>query len=105
MAVSSGKLLQPETVKLLQTSQRLASGEETGYGLGWQLESLSVAGEPARMAGHGTKNDFIGGTAYLMTFPEHGIVVAAMTNISFADTKSIALKIAEVFAARASRQQ
>jgi serine beta-lactamase-like protein LACTB, mitochondrial len=102
---AQGKLLQPATVKLLQTSQRLASGEETGYGLGWNLESVSLAGEPARMAGHGTKNDFVGGTAYLMTFPEHGIVIAAMTNISFADTKSIALKIAEVFAARASRQQ
>jgi serine beta-lactamase-like protein LACTB, mitochondrial len=105
MAVSGGTLLQPDTVKLLQMSQRLASGEETGYGLGWKLESVSLAGKPARMAGHGTKNDFIGGTAYLMTFPEHGIVVAAMTNVSFADAQSIALKIAEVFAARGSRQQ
>ena len=52
------------------------------------------------MAGHGTKGDFIGGTAYLMTFPDRGIVVAVMTNISFADTKSIALKIAEAFADR-----
>ena len=33
MAINSGKLLQPATVELLQTSQRLASGEESGYGL------------------------------------------------------------------------
>jgi CubicO group peptidase (beta-lactamase class C family) len=31
MAMNSGKLLQPATVALLQTSQRLPSGEETGY--------------------------------------------------------------------------
>jgi hypothetical protein len=33
-----------------------------------------------------------------MTFPERELAVAVMTNTSFADTKSIALKIAEVFA-------
>ena len=32
-----------------------------------------------------------------MTFPERGIV-AVMSNISFADTKSIALNIAQAFA-------
>ena len=45
MAINSGKLLQPATVQLLQTSQRLASGQETGYGLGWDLETVAVAGE------------------------------------------------------------
>ena len=100
MAVSSGKLLQPETVTLLQTPLRLRSGEETGYGLGWKIETLPLVGEPTRMAGHGTKADFIGGATYLMTFPERGIVVAVMSNTAFADTRSIALKIAEVFAGR-----
>jgi serine beta-lactamase-like protein LACTB len=100
LAVSSGKLLQPGTVTLLQTPLRLRSGEETGYGLGWKVETLPLAGEPARMAGHGTKADFIGGTTYLMTFPERGIVVAVMSNTAFADTRSIAVKIAGVFAAQ-----
>ena len=50
------------------------------------------------MAGHGSKGEFIGGTTYLMTFPERGMVVAVMSNISFADTKSIALNIAQAFA-------
>jgi hypothetical protein len=49
------------------------------------------------MAGHGSKKEFIGGTTYLMTFPERGLVVAVMANISFADTKSIALNVAESF--------
>ena len=59
---------------------------------------LPLAGGSARMAGHGSKEDFIGGTTYLMTFPDRGLAVAVMTNTSFADTKGIALRIAEVFA-------
>ena len=98
MAVSGGKLLQPATVKMLQTPQRLASGEETGYGLGWKLDTVPLAGQPTRMAGHGTKQDFIGGTTTLMTFPERGIVVAVMSNTSFADTSSVASSIAQAFA-------
>jgi len=97
MAVSSGKLLQPATVELLETSQRLRSGQQTEYGLGWKLETLPLAGGPARMAGHGSKADFIGGSSYLMTFPERSIVVAVLSNISFADMKSVGLKIAEAF--------
>jgi hypothetical protein len=32
-----------------------------------------------------------------MTFPEYGIVVAVTSNISYADTSSLAVKIAEAF--------
>jgi serine beta-lactamase-like protein LACTB, mitochondrial len=98
MGINGGKLLKPGTVQQLQTPQRLPSGAETGYGLGWDLETLPLAGQPTRMAGHGSKEEFIGGTTYLMTFPERGLVVAVMANISFADTKSIALNIAQAFA-------
>ncbi len=98
VGAQGGKLLKPGTVQLLQTPQRLASGEETGYGLGWEIETHPLAGQPTRMAGHGSKEEFIGGTTYLMTFPERGLVVAVMTNISYADTKSIALNIAQAFA-------
>jgi serine beta-lactamase-like protein LACTB, mitochondrial len=97
MAINSGKLLQPATVKTLQTSQRLASGEETGYGLGWDLETVSLAGASTTTVGHDGEF-FIGGSTSLMTFPERGLVVAVTTNISFADTSSVALKIAQAFA-------
>jgi serine beta-lactamase-like protein LACTB, mitochondrial len=98
MAVTRGTLLQPATVDLLQTRQRLASGQETDYGLGWTIETVPLAGQPTRMTGHGTKADFIGGTTSLLTFPERGIVVAVMSNVSFADTKSIGVGVAEAFA-------
>jgi serine beta-lactamase-like protein LACTB, mitochondrial len=100
MAFNSGKLLQPATVKTLQTSQHLASGEETGYGLGWDRDSVSLAGESTTMVGHDGEF-FIGGSTSLTTFPDRGIVVAVTTNTSFAETGPIALKIAQAFAERA----
>jgi serine beta-lactamase-like protein LACTB len=96
LAISRGKLLQPATVQLLQASQRLPSGEETGYGLGWDLETAALAGGQTRMAGH--DGDILGGTvASFMTFPD-GLVVAVTSNISYADTYAVGLKITEAFA-------
>jgi CubicO group peptidase (beta-lactamase class C family) len=97
MGINGGKLLQPATVQLLQTSQRLASGEETGYGLGWDLETVTLGGERTRAVGH--DGDTLGGRVVsLMTFRERGLVVAVASNISYADTFGLAVKIAQSFA-------
>lgn len=99
LAMNHADLLQPATIGLLQSSQRLASGEETDYGLGWDLETVSLAGAPAHAFGH--DGDVLGGmAASLVTFPEHGIVVAVTANISYADTSAIARTIAQAFVAR-----
>jgi CubicO group peptidase (beta-lactamase class C family) len=100
MAIDGGRLLQPATVQLLQTPQRLPSGEETGYGLGWDLETVALAGEQTVLVGH--DGESLGGmVASLMTFREHGIVVAVTSNISYADTFGVALAIAQAFADQA----
>jgi serine beta-lactamase-like protein LACTB len=97
MAINGGRLLQRATVQLLQTSQRLASGQETGYGLGWDLETVALAGAQTDVVGH--DGESLGGmVASLMTFPQHGIVVAVTSNISYADTFAVGLKIAQAFA-------
>ena len=102
MAINGGKLLQPATVQLLQTPQRLPSGEETGYGLGWDLESATLAGQQTHVVGH--DGDVLGGTvASLMTFPERGLVVAVTSNTSYADTFAVGLKIAEAFTTQQRR--
>ena len=102
MAINSGTLLQPATVQLLQTPQRLPSGQETGYGLGWDLETVALAGEQTRIVGH--DGESLGGmVASLMTFRERRIVVAVTSNISYADTFGLAVKIAEAFAEHGSR--
>lgn len=98
-AMLHGTLLRPETVTQLQTSQRLASGEETGYGLGWDIETVDLGGGPTRWVGHdGTS---LGGTvASLIMFPERGMVIAVLSNTSYADTEALAISVARVFTSR-----
>ena len=91
-----GRLLQPATVRLFQTSQRLTSGQETGYGLGWDLEAVTLAGRQTTVVGH--DGDLLGGRAVsFMTFPEAGIVISVASNTSYADTFAIATKVAQAF--------
>lgn len=100
--LSVGKLLQPDTVQLLQTEQRLSSGEATGYGLGWNLETVTLAGEQTTLVGH--DGELMGGmVGSLMTFPKQGIVVSVTSNIAFADTYDIGVKLAQAFADKAKR--
>ena len=102
LAINGGTLLQPATVRLLQTSQQLTSGQETGYGLGWDLDTVTLAGKPTQAAGH--DGELLGRRVVsLMMFREAGIVVAVMSNISYADTPALALKVAEAFAQPARR--
>ena len=104
MALNGGRLLQSATVHLLQTPQRLASGQETGYGLGWDLETVDLSGEPTVVVGH--DGESMGGmVASLMTFPKQGMVVAVTSNISYADTFALGLKIAQTFADQAANKQ
>jgi CubicO group peptidase (beta-lactamase class C family) len=97
LAIQGGKLLKLATVQLLQTSLRLPSGEKTGYGLGWDLETAELAGTQTTLVGH--DGDMMGGrVASLQTVPDRGIVVAVTSNIGYADTFTIAVKIAQAFA-------
>jgi CubicO group peptidase (beta-lactamase class C family) len=100
MTLTDGKLLQAATVRRLQRPQQLASGEETGYGLGWMLDSVELAGERVRLVSHASRT-IEGASTSFLTFPEKGIVVAVTANISFADTRSIALGIAQIFGQQA----
>jgi CubicO group peptidase (beta-lactamase class C family) len=102
LAIQGGKLLQPATVRLLHTSPQPASPQKTDHGLGWDLYSVTLAGEPAQAVGLDgeLRGQRVGS---LMIFREAGIVVAVMSNISHADTQSLALKVAEAFAQAAPK--
>jgi len=97
MAVNSGKLLQPVTIRTLQTPQVLASDEQTRFGLGWELETHPLAGASTRLAGSNDSRS-VGGSTSLLTFPDRGIVVAVMTNTTFGETRGLGLRVAQVFA-------
>ena len=96
IGMQSGALLRPETISLLQTSQRLPSGAETGYGLGWDLETITINGRPTRVIGH--DGEVQGGrVATFMTLPDAHVTIAVLANTSYADTTAIATRIAEAF--------
>ena len=96
-AMNHGALLKPATVQLLQTSHRLRSGSATGYGLGWDLETATLLGKSTPTIGY--DGESIGGTiGSFLIFPEHGVVVALLTNTSYVDSYNLAVKVAEAFA-------
>jgi serine beta-lactamase-like protein LACTB, mitochondrial len=70
-----GKLLRPETLQLLWTSQHTTDGKATGYGLGWGTATDSAG---RRWVGH--TGGSMGGTAYLFMYPEQKLVVALLVN-------------------------
>lgn len=96
LGLHSGELLKPATVEMLQTPQRLASGQETLYGLGWEIGELLVDGKPVRSAGH--SGVVLGGdVADLRIYPERGVAVAVLSNISHAKTRRLGERIAAEF--------
>jgi CubicO group peptidase (beta-lactamase class C family) len=74
----SGEFLKPSTRALIFTSQKDATGKETGTGLGWRIARIS--GE--LVYHHG--GDAMGGRAFLLLRPEHDVAVAVVCNLSFA---------------------
>jgi serine beta-lactamase-like protein LACTB len=100
-ALDAGRLLQPATVDLFRTNQRLRSGKETGYGLGWDLETVTLGGKPTPVVGHDGEI-LAGPVASLMVVRDRKLVVAVISNTSYADTPALALKVAEAFAQPAS---
>jgi CubicO group peptidase (beta-lactamase class C family) len=113
-AMMGDALLDPATVEELQTPVRLASGESTGQTLGWAVRRVPMGadGTPTRIVGQGlgdaVRRSFLsattvgghvsGGTASLMTVPEHRIAIAVVTNVSGAENVSLlSARLAEVF--------
>ena len=113
-AMMGDALLDPATVEELQTPVHLASGESTGQALGWvvQRAPMGADGTPTRIVGQGlgdavrrsilsaTKvgGHVTGGTASLMTVPEHRIAIAVATNVSGAENVSpLSARLADVF--------
>ena len=95
-------LLRADTIAAFQTPTRLVSGASTTYALGWTVNSVRLAGEPARIVRH--RGSPAGGTVSLLTFPDLGLAIAAAANV--ADARGVdpfALEIAEAFTRRGNR--
>ena len=97
-------LLKADTIALLQAPLRLASGASTDFALGWKVERVQLNGAPARMVAH--RATPMGGTTALLMFPDHRLVIAAVSNVS--DAQGVApfgVKVAEAFVRSAKEQR
>lgn len=87
-ALAGGRLLDPATFEEMRTPYLLASGEETGYGMGLSLES--VAGHEC--VAHG--GDIFGFTSFLAYFPEGELAIAALSNSEALHAKGVVEELA-----------
>ena len=91
-------LLQPgflkaDSLKLLFTSQKTKSGEETGYGMGW-----GITKSPSGRVVYEHSGGSIGGSSQLMVYPETHVVVALVTNLTSREWNAAEVEaVAEMF--------
>lgn len=90
-----GDYLQAESLALLTTSQVTNNGKKTNYGIGWR------SGEDKKgRKWHGHSGGSVGGTSYLIIYPEEEIVVVTLVNLSSARLNNLPFRIAEQFLSR-----
>ncbi|MCB0630529.1 MAG: serine hydrolase domain-containing protein [Saprospiraceae bacterium] len=84
--------LNEETWKLFTTSQVDNSGKKTNYGIGWR-SGEDNKGRP--WFGH--SGGSVGGTSYLLLYPDQDIVVVTLVNLSSAKLNNLPFRIANQF--------
>ncbi|MCY4400068.1 MAG: serine hydrolase [Gemmatimonadetes bacterium] len=85
--------LEAETLDLLFASQRLRSGQETGYGIGWRT---STNGRGERIISH--TGGSVGGRTVLTANRDTGLIVAIVANLSSAPMSiGLAARVEEIF--------
>ena len=94
LAHLSDAQLTHETIELMWTSQATSDGDETGYGIGWSVQTDS---ENRRLIRH--SGGSVGGTTELRIYPDQGFVIAAISNTSSAGLTPLADEVVEVFLA------
>jgi serine beta-lactamase-like protein LACTB, mitochondrial len=69
--------LKAETLSQWLSSQKTSDGNETGYGMGWRVGNLEN-----KYPWFGHSGGSIGGTSWLVVFPEHEVIVVIFGNMS-----------------------
>lgn len=97
LARFASQLLQPgylsrETLEAMWTPQRTASGEDTGYGIGWR-SGRDAAGR--RIVHHGGRTPQL--RAFLLIYPDHDLAVAVLANGPAGFAEAEVARIAEAF--------
>ena len=89
--------LTAETIRLFQTPLQLKSGANSGFALGWKVDTIQLAGAPAQVLRH--RATPTGSTVSLSLFPDRGLAIAVTTNVTHGMVVDpFALQVAEAFA-------
>ncbi len=91
-AMLRSRLLRPETVELLWTSQQTADGEQTGYGIGWRV---GLDREDRRVVSH--SGGSVGGRSMLLIYPDHDVVVVVTANTTPLNYRELPEQLADLF--------
>jgi CubicO group peptidase (beta-lactamase class C family) len=75
-------ILSAQSLKIMFRSQKTKAGEETGYGIGWEI-AKSTSGQQIYEHSGGS----VGGHSQLILYPSTHVVVALLTNLTGADWK------------------
>jgi CubicO group peptidase (beta-lactamase class C family) len=93
IAVNTKRLVKPTTLEQMWTEQKARDGKETRYGFGWGINQANGQRMIIHNGGQaGTRTD-------LRLFPEKGIVIAVMTNLSDAPIEQMIKGIQEILLA------
>lgn len=90
-AIREGKLLKPETVKMMQEPTRLPNGRKTPYALGWMVRDVNKV----HLLSHG--GNTAGFFASMFRVPSANLTVILMGNVNDLPGDSIAQKVAELY--------
>ena len=92
IALQKEKILDQETLHLLQLPQSLNNGEKTNYGMGW---SSNEDKKGRKWTGH--SGGSVGGTTMFLVYPEYDLTVVTLVNQSSARMDQLAWKVANQF--------
>ncbi len=88
----SNRFLKAATIKMMWTSQVTASGEQTGYGIGWSMRTDDLGRQVIQHNGGS-----VGGTTNMRIYPDDALVIAVITNTSGAAIGSLTDALVETF--------
>lgn len=71
------KILSKKTIEEISTTQRLISGEKTGYGIGFSIEKTKNGSPKIFHTGGG-----VGASTILLIYPEEELVISVLTNLT-----------------------
>jgi D-alanyl-D-alanine carboxypeptidase len=91
-ALAAGRVIRADSLAQAFTSYKLASGNESGYGFGWQISRY----EGLAVQEHG--GGIPGFRAHVVRMPSEGVYVAVLSNLAAAepDTELLARKAAAI---------